>query len=163
MVEFLLRRGAEPSLPDDPPWATPKAWAQRRGHDAIVRLLEEYERSGALPPRRLRALRGARAGSHGRYGPGDPAALQRIVDTSGRGARLRGIAPRTIPRVASAESGAGAVGHRRSAATTDTALATDDARWLIARAEGFERWDVWPVQSRVAGRSVMQPPPGADI
>ena len=29
----------------------------------------------------------------------------------------------------------------RSAETTDTSLALDDARWLIARAEGFERWE----------------------
>ena len=39
MVEFLLARGARPSLPDDPPWATPLEWAARRGHDKIVRLL----------------------------------------------------------------------------------------------------------------------------
>jgi hypothetical protein len=36
VVEFLRRRGAKPSLPDDPPWAT------RRGHHAIVQLLTEY-------------------------------------------------------------------------------------------------------------------------
>ena len=42
MVEFLLRRGAKPTLPDDPPWATPLAWATRRGHDAIVQLLTEH-------------------------------------------------------------------------------------------------------------------------
>lgn len=49
MVEFLLQRGAEPNLPDDPPWATPLAWATRRGHAGIVRLLTEYEKSGAWP------------------------------------------------------------------------------------------------------------------
>jgi ankyrin repeat protein len=41
MVEFLLQRGANPDLPDDPPWAKPLAWAQRRGHDEIVRLLTD--------------------------------------------------------------------------------------------------------------------------
>ena len=25
--------------PDDPPWATPLAWATRRGHEEVVRLL----------------------------------------------------------------------------------------------------------------------------
>ena len=35
MVEFLLRRGAKPNLPDDPPWATPLAWATRRGHQRL--------------------------------------------------------------------------------------------------------------------------------
>jgi ankyrin repeat protein len=49
MVEFLLRRGARPTLPDDPPWATPLAWATRRGHHDIVRVLSEYERTGAVP------------------------------------------------------------------------------------------------------------------
>jgi len=53
MVEFLLRRGAKPNLPDDPPWATPHAWASRRGHEQIVRLLTEYEKTGALPAHSL--------------------------------------------------------------------------------------------------------------
>jgi hypothetical protein len=29
MVEFLLKRGAATSLPDDEPWATPLAWARK--------------------------------------------------------------------------------------------------------------------------------------
>ena len=48
MVEFLLRRGAQPSLPDDPPWATPRAWAEKRGHSAVLQVLDDYERSGAV-------------------------------------------------------------------------------------------------------------------
>ena len=32
-------RGAPVSLPDDDPWATPLAWATRRGHDGIVAIL----------------------------------------------------------------------------------------------------------------------------
>ena len=51
MVEFLLRRGARPNLPDDPAWATPLAWATRRGHAEIVRLLTGYEPSGTVPVR----------------------------------------------------------------------------------------------------------------
>jgi ankyrin repeat protein len=39
MVEFLLRRGADPALPLDSPWAQPLAWAMRREHREIVRLL----------------------------------------------------------------------------------------------------------------------------
>jgi ankyrin repeat protein len=39
MVRFLLEQGAPKSLPDDPPWATPLAWAIRRGHTEIARLL----------------------------------------------------------------------------------------------------------------------------
>ncbi|MEK6410620.1 MAG: ankyrin repeat domain-containing protein [Acidobacteriota bacterium] len=50
MVEFLLSRGAKLNLPDDPPWATPLAWATRRGHQEIVQLLDQYHKTGALPP-----------------------------------------------------------------------------------------------------------------
>ncbi|MGH9768536.1 MAG: sigma-70 family RNA polymerase sigma factor, partial [Blastocatellia bacterium] len=52
MVEFLLRHGAKPNLPDDLPdlpWATPLAWATRRGHRQIVELLNHYEQTGELP------------------------------------------------------------------------------------------------------------------
>jgi hypothetical protein len=40
MVEFLLKRGAKRTLPDDPPWATPLAWATRRGHREVVEILK---------------------------------------------------------------------------------------------------------------------------
>ena len=36
MVELLLARGAPTDLPDDEPWATPLAWATRRGHARIA-------------------------------------------------------------------------------------------------------------------------------
>jgi len=39
MVTFLISRGAKPSLPDDEPWATPDAWARRRGHSRVRELL----------------------------------------------------------------------------------------------------------------------------
>jgi ankyrin repeat protein len=39
MVEFLLSRGAPVNLPDDEPWATPLAWATRRGHSQIAEYL----------------------------------------------------------------------------------------------------------------------------
>jgi ankyrin repeat protein len=39
MVDFLLVRGANSALPLDPPWAQPLAWATRREHHEIVRLL----------------------------------------------------------------------------------------------------------------------------
>jgi ankyrin repeat protein len=42
MVEFLLERGAKPKLPDDPPWATPLAWATRRNHPEIAELLKRH-------------------------------------------------------------------------------------------------------------------------
>jgi ankyrin repeat protein len=44
MVELLLSRGSPTSLPDDEAWATPLAWATRRGHAEIAELLR---RAGA--------------------------------------------------------------------------------------------------------------------
>ena len=42
MVEFLLARGAPANLPDDPPWATPLAWAERREHTEIAEILRKH-------------------------------------------------------------------------------------------------------------------------
>ncbi|HEY3840666.1 MAG TPA: ankyrin repeat domain-containing protein [Bryobacteraceae bacterium] len=45
MVDFLLKRGAKPNLPDDQPdfsWATPLAWATRRGHADVADLLKRH-------------------------------------------------------------------------------------------------------------------------
>ena len=42
MVEFLLKRGAATNLPDDEPWATPLAWATRRGQGDIAELLRQH-------------------------------------------------------------------------------------------------------------------------
>jgi len=40
MVQFLLTKGANPLLPTDRPWALPHAWAERRGHGAVLELLK---------------------------------------------------------------------------------------------------------------------------
>jgi RNA polymerase sigma factor (sigma-70 family) len=142
MVEFLLRRGARPSLPDDPPWATPKAWAEKRGHNAIVRLLEDYERFGALPLRRLERYDALARDLEQAYGPGDPGALQRIVEYFRAERAIGWDRPAHDVRVSRLRKAVQErLGNRRSPETTETALASDDARWLIARAEGFERWE----------------------
>jgi RNA polymerase sigma factor (sigma-70 family) len=142
MVEFLLRRGASPSLPDDPPWATPTAWAHRRGHETIVRLLEEYERFGALTPRRLDRYEALVRDLVDAYGPGDAAALERIVEYFRAERALTWDRPSPKVRVARLRKAVlDRLGDRRSADTTETSLAVDDGRWLIAGAEGFERWD----------------------
>lgn len=41
MVEFLLQQGADPNKAGAP-WATPLAWAIRRGHQEIIALLKQY-------------------------------------------------------------------------------------------------------------------------
>jgi ankyrin repeat protein len=43
MVRFLLSRGALAQHPADPPWATPRAWAQRRGNREILDILDKNE------------------------------------------------------------------------------------------------------------------------
>jgi ankyrin repeat protein len=142
MVEFLLRRGAQPSLPDDPPWATPRAWAEKRGHAAIVRLLGEYERSGTLPPRRREQYEALARDLADAYGPGDAAALQRIVEYFRAERALTWDRPSHEVRVARLRKAVQErLGSPRSTETTESRLSADDARWLIARAEGFERWD----------------------
>ena len=38
----MLEYGADPVEPDAEPWATPRAWAEKRGHAEIIELLREY-------------------------------------------------------------------------------------------------------------------------
>ena len=42
MVEFLLKRGAATSLPGDKEWATPMAWARKRGLTDIEDMLLKH-------------------------------------------------------------------------------------------------------------------------
>jgi len=44
LVELLLQRGADPVEADAESWATPKAWAQKMGHGAVVSLLQAHDR-----------------------------------------------------------------------------------------------------------------------
>ncbi|MGN7887528.1 ankyrin repeat domain-containing protein [Dyadobacter sp. 22481] len=40
MVQFLLEKGANAHLPVGKPWARPRAWAERRGHNTVLALPE---------------------------------------------------------------------------------------------------------------------------
>jgi hypothetical protein len=42
MIEFLLKRGAMTNLPGDEPWATPLAWARKRGVADIEQMLLKH-------------------------------------------------------------------------------------------------------------------------
>jgi ankyrin repeat protein len=44
LVELLLQRGADPVEADAESWATPKAWAEKMGHGAVVSLLQAHDR-----------------------------------------------------------------------------------------------------------------------
>jgi ankyrin repeat protein len=41
MVEWLLKKGADPSQPKNKPWALPIAWAERRGYKEIANSLKQ--------------------------------------------------------------------------------------------------------------------------
>ena len=43
VVKRLLEAGADPNLPERPPWAKPLAWAKSRNHPEVVRILEGRE------------------------------------------------------------------------------------------------------------------------
>jgi hypothetical protein len=40
VVKLLLDRGADPVEADAEAWATPKAWAAKMGHDAVLAVLQ---------------------------------------------------------------------------------------------------------------------------
>ena len=40
IVRELLRRGVDRVEPDSPTWATPRAWAEKMNHSAIVAMLD---------------------------------------------------------------------------------------------------------------------------
>ena len=76
------------------------------------------------------------------FGPGDPAALQRIIEYFQAGRAIAWDRPSHDLRVSRLRKAVqDRLGGHRSAETTESLLAADDARWLIARAEGFERWE----------------------
>ena len=44
MLRLFLERGADPVEADAEPWATPRAWAEKKGHDAMLAMLREYRK-----------------------------------------------------------------------------------------------------------------------
>jgi ankyrin repeat protein len=53
LVELFLHHGADPLEPTADPWATPRAWATRKNHPAILALLESWIDGGTSnsPPK----------------------------------------------------------------------------------------------------------------
>jgi RNA polymerase sigma factor (sigma-70 family) len=141
MVEYLLRRGAKPNLPDDPPWATPLACATRRGHHEIVRLLTNYEETGALSAHSMEEYEALANDLVVAYGSGRDDAFLRVLDLfqikrppnwdrfplNERITRFRRFVRERLGRRSESEN------------ESDT-LALVDARLIVARAHGFESW-----------------------
>ena len=142
MVEFLLRRGAALERPDDPAWATPLAWATRKGHQGVVRILQDFARSGALPPRDVERYDALARDLVDAYGPGDENALARIVQHFRIERALTWDQPPLEVRVARLRKG---VNERlqtiRGTHPATEALSLEDARTLIAGSEGFASWE----------------------
>jgi ankyrin repeat protein len=44
VVKLLLKRGADPVEAKAESWATPRAWAEKMGHDAVLAVLQEHGR-----------------------------------------------------------------------------------------------------------------------
>jgi hypothetical protein len=132
MVEFLLRRGAKLNLVDDPPWATPLAWATRRGHDQIVRLLTEYEKTGALPAKTLDPYETLAKDVVEAYRSGDASAMRRISAhfQIGRLPSWEGFREGVRSRL----------GTRADAENANADLSLADAQFFVARLHGFESW-----------------------
>ena len=43
LVKLFLERGADPDEADAEPWATPKAWAAKMQHEAVLTVLQEHK------------------------------------------------------------------------------------------------------------------------
>jgi ankyrin repeat protein len=145
MVEFLLRRGARPNLPGDPPhlaWATPLQWAIRRRHDEIVRMLTEFEKTGSLPVRSLEQCETLARSLVEAFGSGDDGAMQRVMDHFHLRRALTWDQPSKevcltrLRRVVRERLGVLADSGKES-----EALPLADAQLLVARSLGFKDWD----------------------
>jgi RNA polymerase sigma factor (sigma-70 family) len=144
MVEFMLRRGAQPSLPDDLPdlaWATPLAWASRRGHQAIVRLLTAYEQTGALPAHSLEEYEEVARALVEAYQAGNDVAMQRVIEHFQLQHPLTWDRPPREVLVGRLRRGVRERLGRRSGVEDESApLDMVDAQFLVARSLGFESW-----------------------
>jgi hypothetical protein len=142
MVEFLLRQGAKPILPDDPPWATPLQWATRRGHDAIVRLMSEYERTGGLPVHNLEYFETLVHDLVEAYRSGNNEAFRSILDLFQIERQLTWDRPAQPERIARLRRFVRErLGRRSDDDSESESLALADARLLVARSHGFESWE----------------------
>ncbi|HZF41484.1 MAG TPA: sigma-70 family RNA polymerase sigma factor [Blastocatellia bacterium] len=142
MAEFLLRCGAKPSLPDDPPWATPLQWATRRGHDQIVRLLTEYEKTGALPVHSLAEYETLASDLVKACDLGEDDAMRRVADHFQIGRRLSWDQPTQEARVERLRRFARErLSAHANSGNESGAIALADAQLLVARSLGFKSWE----------------------
>jgi RNA polymerase sigma factor (sigma-70 family) len=144
MVELLLRCGANPNLPDDPPdlaWAKPLAWATRRGHEDIVRILTEYEKTGALPAHDLEEYETLAQALVEAYESGADAPLQRIMDHFQIRRPLTWDQPPHEVRTERLRQGVRQrLGRRTESEEESDTLTLSEAQLLVARSLGCTDW-----------------------
>jgi len=141
MVEFLLRRGARVDDPGGPPWAKPVAVATRRGHDAIVRMLTDYEKSGTLPPR-ARIMYDSLAADLADAFSGNGDAMRRVIDAFTLERPLTwDRAPLAVQVQRLRQFVRERLGGRRDPEPAKDTLPPDEAKALVARAHGHKDWD----------------------
>jgi ankyrin repeat protein len=145
MVDFLLRKGADPHLPDDPPalaWAKPLQWAIRRGHDEIVQILMEFEKTGSLPPRSLEQYEALAQSLVEAYGSGEDAALERVINHFHLRRPLTWDQPSKDECIARLRRGIRErLGVQSEVENESDKLSVGDSRLLVARSLGFNNWD----------------------
>jgi hypothetical protein len=122
-------------------WATPLAWATRRGHQAIARLLTAYEQTGALPAHSVEEYEAVARALVEAYQSGDDAAIRRVIEHFQLQRPLTWDQPSREVQVARLRRGVQERLGRRSGAEDESAtLDLADAQFLVARAHGFESW-----------------------
>jgi len=145
MVEFLLRKGANPRLPDDPPhlaWAKPLQWAIRRGHDEIVQILTEFEKTGSFPARNLEQYEILARSLVEAYRSGEDAALERVMDHFHLRRPLTWDQPSKDECIARLRRGMRErLGVQSDLENESDTLPLTDAQLLVARSLGFKNWD----------------------
>jgi len=146
MVEFLLRRGANPNLADDPQWATPLQCATRRGHNEIVRMLTDYEKTGALPSHSMEEYEQVASDLLESLHSGDDAAFGRLLTHFPQLKRPltwdqppAAVRVQRLRRFALDRLGRGPDSGPDSVNESDI-LTLADAQLLVARSQGFESW-----------------------
>jgi ankyrin repeat protein len=145
MVEFLLRKGANPRLPDDPPhlaWAKPLQWAIRRGHDEIVQILTDFEKTGSLPARNLEQYEILARSLVEAYRSGEDAALERVMDHFHLRRPFTWDQPSKDECITRLRRGMWErLGVQSDLENENDTLPLADAQLLVARSLGFKTWD----------------------
>jgi hypothetical protein len=132
-------------LAADPPqlaWSTPLQWAIRRGHDEIVRILTELEKTGSLPARRLEQCETLARSLVEAFGLGDDAAIQRVMDHFHLRRPLTWDQPSKDVRIARLRRAVRErLGVQYDSGKESDVLPLADAQLLVARSLGFKDWD----------------------